>query len=513
MHLTAILMLSTHELITDLSYSDSPLEKSTFTHLTTSLQSSQRYAYLKHYQTLKLFLTILHRLISSSPIKPVSTIPDAPPLPSDISPATEVNTEDTFGISSLFDEISSPTLTNTGNNQPTIYRSLSSSHRKRTILNRCLEMDVCSEEYFDQDDHADLLNYLDKNYFNENIEILLDDLKATLNNKEQIENLAILIQQSITLPRFIHNLLQNEILTETNENLLLEQLGISFEQSWPISISINPLILLLKIILKRKNNDLICSLWEKFLQSISHSTEQISLEHLDIFLVFFHQLTIPQRKTILLGLVQQIQSTKENISLLILFEYIMYNFYEIPAEIIENIQQIISKTDPTLTNTYNQIVSKNSSTTLDGFALKTLYNNSIYNQFYNYLIEQLDFTKINKNESIKQYYDLLWRILGYLPPSPEFLENMNNYTNTTHLLHLFRLEKKLSQDKYLNDFLGKEINFKDIQWFKHIEEIPHSLFDLIVYEILFQNLPSTSEDINRLYRIFVHELRSSLNKK
>ena len=122
----------------------------------------------------------------------------------------------------------------------------------------------------------------------------------------------------------------------------------------------------------------------------------------EIFLIFFHQLTMPQRKTILLDLVQIIQSTKQNIYLLILFEYIMYNFYEIPAEIIENIQQIIPKHDITLTTNFNQIVTKNNSNYLDGFALKTLYNNTIYNQFYNYLIQQLDFTKINKGKFLTE---------------------------------------------------------------------------------------------------------------
>jgi hypothetical protein len=406
-------MFSTRELLNDLSYSDPNIqtidslpEKFSFTNLTNSLQSSYRYYYLKENQTLKLFLTILHRLISSSPIKSSSTIPDAPPLPSDLL-STETNSEDTFGISSLFDETSSTILTNTSTIQPTtIYRSLSLNNRKRTILNRCLEIDLCSEEYFDQDDYYDLLNYLDKNYLNENIIILLNDLKITLNTNEQIENLSNLIKHSITLPRFIHNLLQNDILTHTNENLLLEYLGISFEQLWPIKIPINTLIILLKIILKRKNNELICSLWEKFLQSISNSSDELTLEHLEIFLIFFHQLTIPQRKNILLELVQIIQLTKQNIYLLILFEYIMYNFYEIPAEIIENIQQIISKNDITLTTNFNQIVTKNNSNYLDGFALKTLYNNPIYNQFYNYLIEQLDFTKINKGEFIRTMSNL-----------------------------------------------------------------------------------------------------------
>ncbi|CAF3538830.1 unnamed protein product [Rotaria sp. Silwood1] len=528
-HLVAILMFSTRELINDISYTDSNIEiidslneKFSFKNITDLLQSSQRYIYLKEYQTLKLFLTILHRLISSSSsstsstttIKISTTIPDAPPLPPE-TPSTENISEDTFGIKNLFDETNTVNLTNTSTTQPTIYRSLSLNNRKRTILNRCLEIDLCSDDIFDQDDYNDLLNYLDKNYLNQNISILINDLTLTLNTNEQIENLSYLIKHSLIIPRFIHNLIQNDILTHTNENLLLEKLGISFEQSWPLKISIHNLIILLKIVLKRKNHELICLLWDKFLQSISNSSDELTLEHLEIFIVFFHQITIPQRKNILLQLVQIIQTTKHNIYLLILFEYIMFNFYEIPEEIIENIQQIITKNDITPTINFNQIIIKNNSNYLDGFALKNLYNNPIYNQFYNYLIEQLDFTKINKeglsNTLFKQYYDLLWRILGYLPPSNEFLENMDTYTDTTYLLHLFRLEKKILQDKYIKEFLSKDITFTNIQWFKNIDKKSYSLFDLIVYQILLQNLTSTSEEINYLYKIFFNQFKLSLN--
>jgi len=88
---------------------------------------------------------------------------------------------------------------------------------------------------------------------------------------------------------------------------------------------------------------------------------------------------------------------------------------------------------------------------------------------------------------------------------------MNTYIETTYLLHLFRCEKKLIQDKHITDFLSKEITFKDIQWFKNFNKKSYSIFDLIVYQILLQNLSSTSEEINQLYPIFLHEFKSSLN--
>ena len=193
--------------------------------------------------------------------------------------------------------------------------------------------------------------------------------------------------RSSTIPRFLHHLLQYEIVTPDNENLLLEHLGIPFERSSPMKLSINILIILLKIVLQRKNTKLICSLWEKFLQGISQTTEELTREHLQIFLIFFHQLSIAQRKTILLQLVQTIQSTKENLYLLILFKYLIYNFYEIPSELIEQIQQLITKNDLTLTTNFHQLISKNNSSYLDSLALKSLYQSSIYHSFYEYLID------------------------------------------------------------------------------------------------------------------------------
>ena len=400
-------MFSTRELINDISYSDSNIElindnfAETFslTTITNRLQSSHRYFYLQKNQTLKLFLTISCHLISSSEVKVSSTIPDAPPLPSNITPVDNI-AEDTFGIKNLFDETVPTNLTTTSSNQQTLHRSLPITNRKRTILNRCLETDLCSDENFDHDDYYDLMNYLDKTYFNDNslIIIIINDLKLTMNTIDQIEILTNLIKRSIFVPRFIHNILQNDLLELMNENLLLEKLGISFDRLWSLKISINTLNILLKIILKRKNNQLICLLWDGFLQSMMNSSDGLNLEHLNVFIVLFHQITIVQRKSILIQLVQTIQSSKPNFYLLILFEYMMYNIYEIPEEIINHIQQMILKNDHIPTTNFNQIVTKNNSTHVDGFALKALYNNSIYNQFYNYLIKQLDFTKINKGK-------------------------------------------------------------------------------------------------------------------
>ncbi|CAF2958633.1 unnamed protein product [Rotaria sp. Silwood2] len=72
-HFIAILIFSTRELITYISYSNFNIEIiyslyqiSSFTNITDLLQLSQPYFYLQEHQTFKLFLIILNRLISSS---------------------------------------------------------------------------------------------------------------------------------------------------------------------------------------------------------------------------------------------------------------------------------------------------------------------------------------------------------------------------------------------------------------------------------------------------------------
>ena len=175
----------------------------------------------------------------------------------------------------------------------------------------------------------------------------VEDLKATLNTNEQLETIAYLVQHSSIVPRFIHNLLQHDIFTETNENILLAKLDVSFDQPWPMKISLNTLILLLKIILKRKNAKLILSLWTRFLQSLSQSSDELTREHLQIVLVLFHQLSLTQRKKVLLDLVQIMAKSKENLYFLLLLDYWIFHFYEIPAESIEQMQQIIKKNEPT----------------------------------------------------------------------------------------------------------------------------------------------------------------------
>jgi hypothetical protein len=101
---------------------------------------------------------------------------------------------------------------------------------------------------------------------------------------------------------------------------------------------------------------------------------------------------------VLLELLQITSKSTENVYFLLLLDSWMLHFYEIPAEMIKQTQQILVKT---------------TGTQLDGFALKTLDQSTSYHSFYTSLVEQLDFTRLTGGR-VKAYYNLLWRILGYL---------------------------------------------------------------------------------------------------
>ena len=363
------------------------------------------------------------------------------------------------------------------------------------------------------------MNFLDKTYLTDQPQTI-EDLKVTLNTDEQVENIAYLIEHSPQVPRLIHHLLQSDVLSELTETRLLTHLGLSFDHSaWPMKISLNTLIVLLKVLLKRKNPELIHSLWTRFLHRLSETSEDLTREHLQIFLLVFHQLSLTQRKSILLDLVQLLTTSerKENLYLLLLFDYFMFHFYEIPQELIEHLQQTIGKNDPTLVTPapFSQILVKSPTPSqLDGFALKTLYHSVTYPSFYTALVEQLDFTRLlgRAADTVKVYYDLLWRILGYLPPSADYLARASTSTNGVDLLHSLRLEKKILVEKAIVEFLGKETTLSTAPRFAQLltKKDQASLFDLIVYQILLQNLSPSKEEIPQLYRLFLDQFQASL---
>ena len=137
---------------------------------------------------------------------------------------------------------------------------------------------------------------------------------------------------------------------------------------------------------------------------------------------------------------------------------------------------------------------------LDGFALKTLYQCSSYHSFYTYLVEQLDFTKLTGGTA-KASGDLLWRILGYLPPSVEYLGHASTYTDSGVSVAFISIgEEDSSGEIHRRIALRKKqhclVHLVSLNCRRKTTQ--SSVFDLIVYQILLQNLSPSKEEIHQL---------------
>ena len=505
-HFIGLLLYSVREVIGDLSFGDRPVDRPSpnFDLTETNFSPAQRYSFLKSSQIFKYLLDVLFHLANRNENEP--KIPDAPPLLIDLPVATptSASTEETYDLDNLFSE------KNPSTPKPLVQnRSIWSTTRQRAIFNRYLEWDRESPSQ-DQDDFQELQNFLDQIYLNENLPILIDDVRQTLNSDEQIAQIAALIERSNELPRLIDHLLQANLLDETKENLLLKRLGVELDGPWTLNASFQTLLILLKILFKRENVELIASFWSRFVRSfVDAPPEQISLEQMQIFLLLFHQLNLTQKKSLFVDLTRLIETNDGNVELLHLFDYFLFHFYEIPPELVEQIQSLINKNDKQLTRTFSTLLTKTSANHLDSFALKTLYGSASYPAFYSTLIERLDFTR---PKAKKTYQEFLWKILGFLPPPKEYLERVEQLTDSVHLLHLFRLEKKILGEKSMKEFFGDDFQLKEWKRFGVAAEktSPWTLFDLVVYQILFQNLSASNEQIDAFYRIFLNEYETSL---
>ncbi|CAF0847863.1 unnamed protein product, partial [Didymodactylos carnosus] len=579
-HLICVLMLSTKEICNDVRNETVATATTTWlSSISSVLQPADRYSYLKQNQTFKLFLTVLSRLVyrsihmNTSVVSTTQTtvvtpsIPQAPPLPTsfkqpsptndpDIGIVSSSDNEDTeegdqLFISCLFDEtngvrsrtgpLTSPLPQNPNSNR-------SKSNRKRRLMSKCLETDSCqNSEDTPEEDADEILSFLETNYLAMDLTtstVLYNDISETMNSKQELDNLAKIIKHGLSSPlltRFMNSLIQQNILTRDNENYLLSCLNISpistsNIQHWPLNIHPRTLNILLKIILQRILDEdkqqlskqpvhlEMVYIWKQFLKSLKDVEENekhndtVNLEHLQVLLVFFHQLPIMIRKTLLLKIANDIITTKPKYvilysRLLIIFEYMIHHFYEPQPQLIQNIQKRIhaalktsqdtnvdtqqaddSELDKQYRSKYPQSTSPSyyrltrcndaskstdqeaDSTSktirIDGLAMNLLLSNPDqldYSQLYSHLIKQLDFTLLpSENEkdvySLRYFYDILWCLLSCLPPSTTYMKHLLSnddwMLDSALVLHTLRIMPKLNGNEpyltWLNDMIQKQ---------------------------------------------------------
>ncbi|CAL4107714.1 unnamed protein product, partial [Meganyctiphanes norvegica] len=179
---------------------------------------------------------------------------------------------------------------------------------------------------------------------------------------------------SYALYRYSHNVIASGLLSETLQNTLLAQLGVSPwvpDSDWPLQVLPRTLTILAQILLLRQRRDkdeLKCDsdtacvlIWQRVISTLTKSinnppapdveTEDLNVEHGQLLLFLFHSLQLMQKKSVLLSVASAVVSVAPCINkpmkdiqllylsrLLLIFDYLMKNLYEAPQLLIEQVQ-------------------------------------------------------------------------------------------------------------------------------------------------------------------------------
>eukprot|EP00058_Branchiostoma_floridae_P006338 XP_002591826.1 hypothetical protein BRAFLDRAFT_125324 [Branchiostoma floridae] len=173
---------------------------------------------------------------------------------------------------------------------------------------------------------------------------------------------------SSTLLWFLHQLLVTDVLPAPIQVNLLSHLGVSPRETgpWPLHLKPHCLAVLTRYLLlqQRKlsptaDNTDILNIWERFLdtlknksinQDTSADTDDLNVEHLQLLLMLFHNLSCNNRRKVLLhiatGLISIANARNLQTSmplalsrLVLVFNYFIHNFSAIPGYLVEQVRR------------------------------------------------------------------------------------------------------------------------------------------------------------------------------
>lgn len=180
-----------------------------------------------------------------------------------------------------------------------------------------------------------------------------------------------MIRFSSAIGKYMHNLISNQLLSESLQSLLLQNLGVSPWQtdsnSWPLQVYSRSLAVLVQILLLKppQEKEAAClSVWHRLVntlvEGVCSSTqeeyEDLNVEHAQLLLFLFHSLNLMQKKYILLltaGGVIRCAEVCRNITpdrplkdsqlmllsrLLLFLEYLMKHLYSAPNILLEQVR-------------------------------------------------------------------------------------------------------------------------------------------------------------------------------
>lgn len=178
------------------------------------------------------------------------------------------------------------------------------------------------------------------------------------------------------LCRYLHNLICNEIISETLQSSLLLHLGVSpwtYDLNvWPLQVYPRTLSVLVQVILMKplQEKEAAClSVWHRLINTLVEGVcvpkadaefEDLNVEHAQLLLYLFHSLNLMQKKSILLltagGVIRcaevcrSASTTEKPIMdhqmillsrLLLLLEYLMKHLYNAPNSLLEQVRYIL----------------------------------------------------------------------------------------------------------------------------------------------------------------------------
>ncbi|GAB6031468.1 hypothetical protein CHUAL_009237 [Chamberlinius hualienensis] len=191
---------------------------------------------------------------------------------------------------------------------------------------------------------------------------------------------------SVALSKYSHNLFATGLLSESLQDFLLNQLGVSPWQTedWPLYVPQRTLAIIAQIFLLRQYHkkdelrsdvDPCVMMWQKLIKTLekcillsaavtkgteysntptsstSDGPADVNVEHAQLLLLLFHSMQLMQKKSILLELASTIMRVSSAIEkpmnetqilaisrLMIIFEYILRNLYEAPAALVDQVQ-------------------------------------------------------------------------------------------------------------------------------------------------------------------------------
>ncbi|KFO19168.1 E3 ubiquitin-protein ligase UBR4 [Fukomys damarensis] len=328
---------------------------------------------------------------------------------------------------------------------------------------------------------SNILNFITSSMLNSRNNFIRNYLSVSL-SEHHMATLASIIKEvdkdglkgssdeefAAALYHFNHCLVTSDLQSPNLQNTLLQQLGVApfSEGPWPLYIHPQGLSVLSRLLLiwqhkasTQGDPDVpeCLKVWDRFLSTMKQhalqgtvpsETEDLNVEHLQLLLLIFHHLSGKGRRALLTLFVQIIQELSVNMDaqmrsvpltlarLLLIFDYLLHQYSRAPVYLFEQ-------------------------------ACEVLFSKPVrYDELYAALTallaagSQLDIVRRKENKNVTaleacalQYYFLiLWRILGILPPSKSYMNQlaMNSpEMSECDILHTLRWSSRLRISSYV----------------------------------------------------------------